>query len=81
MTVRAYNPTGSPVAIDVKGHTLPGREWGDVDPDDAVGRAALAPSGQLLGENTNQQPPDASPPDSPASTPTPRASRRASSKE
>lgn len=78
MTVRAYNPTASPVVIDAKGHSLPGREWGDINPDDEIGAAALA-AGDLLLEETATS--DAPPKDDPAPPSTPRAPRRAPSKE
>lgn len=79
MTVRAYNPTASPVVIDAKGHSLPGREWGDINPDDKIGAAALAAGGPLLDEETATS--DAPPKDDPAPPSTPRAPRRAPSKE
>lgn len=56
--MHVYNPTGSPVVIDSKGHTLGGRERADVDENPAVRRAIE--TGQLIPVEQQDKPKTAS---------------------
>lgn len=82
MTVRAYNPTTTPIVVDRKGHTLAGGEWGDLDDSDSVAKAALERlvTEEQAGEYT---PPDDDSGDSDQSEPpkTTTRSRRSGEKE
>lgn len=79
MTVRAYNPTASPVVIDRSGHTLAGGEWGEVNEGDYVGRNALKT--QLLTEDGLHWQDDGSELETDDETPAPTPSRRTTRRE
>ena len=53
LPVGTYNPTDSPVVIDLDGHVLAGGEWGDVQDNDLT-QAALS-GDRLLPVDPNKE--------------------------
>lgn len=56
--MRVYNPTDAPVVIDGEGHTLAGREKGDVEQTEQV-KSALA-EGRLVEPDETEKKTDES---------------------